>query len=65
MCSCIDKVNEALAGTNTRLDILNLSTGNYREPRVKIGVLKRDSSSREKAKPIIPTYCPFCGEKYP
>lgn len=69
MCNCISKINKKLEAekSNTRVTtalLLNFKTGKERCV-AKIQTEKADSRKREKAKPIIPSYCPFCGEEYP
>ena len=69
MCNCIEEVNEKIkaTGRNTQLDIPFVwdKTGRVSEGRVAIKTRKLDDSKREKPLPILPTYCPFCGEAYP
>jgi hypothetical protein len=69
MCNCIEEVNRKIAATgrNTELDIPFTwnRDGSVNAPRVSIKTRKLDDVKREKPLPIIPTYCPFCGEAYP
>lgn len=65
MCDCLDKVNKKFEPEGLALPVismLNMTSGKARETvymqtdRLKIG-------SRVKRKKVVPTYCPFCGEK--
>lgn len=67
MCDCVKLVGEALKETNTELAIefrINFET---RKTSIwpTIATRKRDSKNREAAKKLFPTFCPFCGKKYP
>jgi hypothetical protein len=69
MCDCITLTEEALVreDSNTKLGVsilISRSTGQSRTV-VEIATYKRDPKKREKPLGMIPTYCPFCGEKYP
>jgi len=67
MCNCIKAVDDALANTNTMLDIplmIDFKTGKEKPPRMMIAVCKRDPKKREKAMLMPANYCPCCGEKY-
>jgi hypothetical protein len=68
-CDCIEQLNSACErqGINTVLTvpiIINFQTGKTGPSRVILGVEKRDPKKRERPKPMIPTYCPFCAAKY-
>lgn len=69
-CTCLQQINEALAKDekqNTVVGnslILNFKTGRERVV-VEIATYKRDSRSRVKKRGMIPTFCPFCGKRYP
>lgn len=66
MCDCIKSMNEKLAVMNGRLTITfgfphdaGLSQA---YPTIEVEKIK----PRGQRPPIaLPTYCPFCGEKYP
>ena len=69
LCNCIEEVNKQLKemGKNTQLDIpisLNMGKGKFNAPTVIIKTVKLDSSKRQKPISIMPSFCPFCGEKY-
>ena len=64
MCNCIEEIDKKLAeaGHNTKLETTwNFMTGMV---YVKIGVEKADPKNRKKPALAIPTFCPFCGERY-
>lgn len=66
MCECIDKMNAQLKDVNGYLHTSSwygMKTGNHRVT-VKISVGKRDSKVRKSPPPVIPHFCPFCGEYY-
>lgn len=68
MCNCIEEMQAKLkeTGRNTQLDIPIVwdRSGSLRTERVAIKVCKLEESKREKPLPILPSYCPFCGEPY-
>jgi hypothetical protein len=68
MCNCIIEMQKALeeSNKNTMLDIpiTFSSNGQLKANRVMISTCKRDNSKREKPIKLLPSYCPFCGEKY-
>ncbi|HSV30113.1 MAG TPA: hypothetical protein VLL76_11160 [Candidatus Omnitrophota bacterium] len=62
MCDCIATVNALLADRNAELECtFNLLTG---REYPKLGVLKKDKRNRQRRPLMIPTFCPFCGERY-
>ena len=62
MCDCIDDVDKVLAEHNGRLDLtINLSTGRAWPTLL---VEKKDPKVRKRPPTMVPTHCPFCGEKY-
>lgn len=64
MCDCITRLNEHLKPHNTRLtevSMFNMKTGTCRQS-LTIGSQKI-GRSRAKAKVVLPTFCPFCGER--
>lgn len=68
-CNCLEDINRALAkeGFNTRVCshfMLDFKTGKAHTV-ARLETEKADSKKREARKNIIPTYCPFCGKKYP
>jgi len=67
MCDCAAKVNERLAESNTALSetsLINMKTGAIRQSLiVKTERLSRDKP-RSKVKTVLPSFCPFCGERY-
>jgi len=66
MCECIDKVNEQLAEKNLTLrqvSLINMTTGKVRQSLVMPVERLRSEGARSKTKHVIPSYCPFCGEK--
>lgn len=64
MCDCIATINEKLRPQNARLS-LTLTFGGDVTAYPHIPLEKLDKSKRGKAPTaFIPSYCPFCGEKY-
>jgi predicted molibdopterin-dependent oxidoreductase YjgC len=68
-CDCADKMDELLKNdpetANTKLDIglaIEFKTGGSKSYFI-IATAKRESRSRQKAKTIFATHCPFCGVK--
>jgi hypothetical protein len=67
MCNCIELVNESLGSQGYKLDIpilLVRDTNNIQlsASKVRVGTLKVKTNKPGPA--LIPSYCPFCGEKY-
>jgi hypothetical protein len=71
VCDCVDKVDEKLKaeGTNTRLAFMFVTVrrkGKLGEmvtlPSIETALIEKRRGARPKR--VIPTYCPFCGEKY-
>ena len=64
MCDCITKVNELIVKeSGVRLcHTTNLTTG---QSRVAITTEAIPGKKKAKGYHLIPSYCPFCGEKYP
>jgi hypothetical protein len=67
MCDCITEMNTMLKPHNTRISVgiaFNTKAGTSRAYPV-IDTEKIDKQDRKrKAVQPIPTYCPFCGERY-
>jgi hypothetical protein len=64
MCDCVEKVNANLKPHNTvlsEISMLNMMSGTSRQS-LKIATEKLHRK-RSKVKVVIPTFCPFCGEK--
>lgn len=63
-CTCIDDMNAALADRNTKIScgIVFARPTAYAVPAIgteKLNPRKRDRVS------VLPTFCPFCGVRYP
>lgn len=67
MCGCLKRLNEALKDRNTKLSVSFCLSRDLSEAdtTLMIQTEKIDRHSRVKAISVIPTFCPFCGEKYP
>lgn len=61
-CDCIQKVNEKLEEQNAQLETAFDYTNSCAFLVIK--TIKTIRHKRNKALPILPSYCPFCGKKY-
>jgi hypothetical protein len=66
-CTCMEAVNDHLKPHNTKLAVSFMLTGDRSGMDVlpMIMVEKIDSKQRKKPMNVVPTFCPFCGTKYP
>jgi len=65
MCECITDINQKLAPQNARLSLTITFMGPGLSEYPHIAIEKIDRSKRGKIPTcFIPTFCPFCGEKY-
>jgi hypothetical protein len=67
-CDCIGQLNAALLkqGSNTLIGdavLFDMKNGGTRTV-VEIATYKRDPKKREKARSMVPEFCPFCGTRY-
>lgn len=67
MCECTTQVNDILKPHNTRLAFSFLLTKDLSgmDCTPMLSVEKIDASKRGRPMHVIPTFCPFCGTKYP
>lgn len=66
MCNCVAEVNEMLKKENTFLEkvsLFNMKTGTCRES-IHLVTGKLDRKKKGKAKVMLVTFCPFCGQRY-
>ena len=64
MCKCVQIINKELKQHNTVLSevsMLNFKTGKCRQS-LQI-VTQKIARARGKARVVLPTYCPFCGNR--
>jgi hypothetical protein len=67
MCDCMTNVNKSLKEHNTKLATSFVLTKERRgmDCLPLLQVEKLDSRLRGRPMLVIPTFCPFCGVKYP
>lgn len=67
MCNCMTRVNDSLKDRNTKLSISFCMSPDLSEAdaMLMIQTEKLDKRLRTKPMSVIPTFCPFCGVKYP
>lgn len=63
MCDCIKDVSEKLKERNTRLAIAFCFSSPHERLMIATEVVEKKRGAR--ATVVFPTFCPFCGEKYP
>lgn len=66
-CTCMEAVNNHLKPQNTKLSVSFCLTRDLGGMDVlpMIMVEKIDTKKRQRTMNVIPTFCPFCGTKYP
>lgn len=65
-CNCIEEMDAKLVEHNTRL-VVTFGFPRDGRPayvRPKLGTEKIETRKRGAAVLVIPTFCPFCGERY-
>lgn len=67
MCDCMTRVNEHLKERNTKLSVSFClsSDRSAMDAMLMIQTEKINKAYRGKPQAVIPTFCPFCGVKYP
>ena len=63
MCNCVELTQEALVKRNQRLPLMLSLVGGPSKPYMQTEVIKPKRGERPMK--LIPSHCPFCGEKYP
>jgi len=66
MCECREKVNKLLAEHNATLhevSVINMKTGKVRQS-IAIQTERLYREKKYKKQTMIPTFCPFCGDRY-
>jgi hypothetical protein len=67
-CKCAEMVNDNLRPMNAALKrgvCFNFSTKQASVSPPEIALRRIDGKNRKPLPPIVATYCPFCGKKYP
>lgn len=64
-CDCIEKIDAKLAEHNSKLE-LGFTFGTEDHPGYAFPALRTDKINKRSRDKMgaIPTYCPFCGNKY-
>lgn len=62
MCDCVEQINTQLAEKNGRLEMVIGFGNGALSSHLHIGVEKINKRG-QRPPLVIPTYCPFCGEK--
>lgn len=65
MCECIRDVNAELAKHNGRLTEAFVFGLGKVSMSLLVSTEKIDTKKRQRVPHVFPSYCPFCGEKYP
>lgn len=67
MCNCMTGVNEKLQPHNSKLSVSFCLTKNLSGMNALpiIQTEKINTKVRGRVMMVIPTFCPFCGDKYP
>lgn len=73
MCECVERVNAMLAESNTVLDECCMISFREEPSSMKVGAIRNSlvvattrldqSKKRTRVRRVIPSFCPFCGEK--
>lgn len=64
-CTCIAAINDHLKPHNTQL-VVSFSLAPQDAPELPvISTEKIDTKKRGRPMNVVPTFCPFCGGKYP
>lgn len=59
MCGCIERINEHLAKTNTKIELPMWTASGQITPFVV--TMKIDQKKRGKPTSVFASHCPFCG----
>lgn len=62
MCDCIERTDALLADRNTRLVVFLSLAGKPTRPMIATEV--REKKRGAGCVTLMPTFCPFCGERY-
>lgn len=65
-CRCVEQVNAQLVEHNARIETLFvMGNSHINESPPVLKLEKLDTRKRKEPPPVLCSFCPFCGKKYP